>query len=296
MTIQDYSSPPRPNPVSQDVYDILNTLRSSSEIQVDLPNMWTNEDAGVSKPYTAAFLMALYIQCYENSLWHICDLVADTCIRALQDANTRSQKSGDKRHYMWRKNVALEGRFKMGKLGFKEEMEDLGLDVEDPEIALDVATFIPEHMHNLYAHTRPKCGARLLWADAMALMGRKMESEIARRPHVWPRELLYDVMCPALRLVGRKLTLKIEEKYEGAWCRYHEHTKHGLPCYRQLAAKQNGTRVSSNGGARKGRKRAGGIQGGEEQDPKKVRFGASVDAQQVIGLGDVDAEGESEEG
>jgi hypothetical protein len=295
MTVQDHDPLPRSYPVSEDVCDILNTLRSSSEIQVDLPNLWTNEAAGVSKPYTAAFLTALYIQCYENSLWHICDLVADTWIRALQDANARSQKSSDKRYHMWRKNVALEGRFKMGKLGFKKETQDLGLDVEDPDIAADVATFVPEHIRDLYANTRPKCGARLLWADAMALAGCKIESEFVRRPDVWPGELLYDVMCPALRLVGRKLTLKIEEKYEGAWCRYHEHVKHGLPCYRQLAAKQNGTEGRDDRGIKKGRKRAGGIQGGEEQDPKRVRFGASASAQRVTDLGDIDAEGESEE-
>lgn len=291
MTIQGHNFLPCSKPVSEDVYNILNTLRSSSEIQVDLPNMWLDEAAGISKPYTASFLTSLYMQCYENSLWHICDLVADTWIRALQDANTCSQKSGDKRYHMWRKNVALERRFQMGKLGFKKETEDLDLDIEDPEIAPDAAKIIPEHICDLYAHTRPKCGARLLWADTMALAGRKMESEITRRPDAWPRELLFDVMCSALRLVGRKLTLKIEEKYEGAWCRYHEHAKHGLPCYRQLAAKQNGTRSSEDGGIRKGRKRAGGPQG--EQDAKRVRFGTSE--QSDINYGNVDAEGESEE-
>jgi hypothetical protein len=294
MTIQGYDSPPRRNPVSEDVYDILNTLRSSAEIQIDLPNL---ETGGGSKPYTAAFLTSLYIQCYKKSLWHICDLVADTWIRALQDADARTQKSGDKRCHMWRKNVALEARFKKGKLGFKKETEDLGLDVEDPDMAADVATFVPQHIRDLYANTRPGCGARLLWADAMALAGRKMESEITRRPDVWPMDLLHDVVCPALRLVGRKLTLKIEEKYEGAWCkRYHEHDKHGLSCYRQLAAKQNGTEGSDARSARTGRRRAESFQGGVEQDAKRVRFGASAGAQQVTDLGYIDVEGESEEG
>lgn len=293
MTIEGHDSPPHRSSVSDDVYEILNHLRSSPEIQVDLPNIWLDEAAGVSKPYTAAFLTALYIQCYENSLWHICDLVADTWIRALQDANARSQRSGDKRCHLWRKNVALEARFKQGKLGFKRETEDLRLDVEDPDMAPDVARFVPEHICDLYAHTRPGCGGRLLWADAMALAGRRMESEIMRRPDVWPRELFYDVMCPTLRMVGRKLTLKIEEKYESAWCgRYHEHGKHGLPCYRQLAASQNGAKGGDSGRVGKGKKGARGSQGDGEQYPKQVRFGAAL---HVIDLGDIDAEGESEE-
>ncbi|KAF3041127.1 hypothetical protein E8E12_007966 [Didymella heteroderae] len=274
MTGKGHTSLSRFNrPVSQDVYDILNSLRSSPEIQVDLPNMWIDEAAGMPKPYTGVFLISLYIQCYENSLWHICDLIADTWIRALQEANRRSQKSNDKRCHMWRKNMALEMKFKIGKLGFKKETEDLGLDVEDPDIAPDVAEFVPEHVFDLYAHTRPKCGARLLWADAMALSGRKMEADIVRHPDAWPKELFYDVMCTALRLVGRKLTLKIEEKYEGAWCRYHEHGKHGLPCYRQLAALQNGAKAD---GAGKGQKGARAVDGGEERDPKRVRFGGDA--------------------
>ncbi|KAJ4376653.1 hypothetical protein N0V86_006769 [Didymella sp. IMI 355093] len=298
-TVQEDNSPlPRfDHPVSQDVYNILNTLRSSPEIQVDLPNMMNNE-AGISEPYTNALLTSLYIQCYQNGLWHICDLVADTWIRALQVANQRSQKSNDKRCLMWRKNTALESKFKQGKLGFKQETQDLGLDIEDPDMAADVTKFIPEHISTLYAHTQPKCGARLLWADAMALRGRTMESEMTRRPGVWPRDAFYDVMCTGLRLVGRKLTLKIEEKYEGAWCRYHEHGRHGLPCYRQLAALQNDTKGDAGRENGLGRKRARGDGGSEEKSAKRVRFGGgdAGAAPRVIDFDDVDAEGESEEG
>ncbi|KAF1922466.1 uncharacterized protein M421DRAFT_11836, partial [Didymella exigua CBS 183.55] len=221
---------------SQDVYDMLATLRASPEIQVDLPNLWADQGAGVAKPYTSAFLTALYIQCYESSQWHLCDLVADTWIRALQAANAQSHTSADRQRPLWRANAALEARFRAGRMGFKRDAVNLHIDVEDPVVHADVASFHAERLRELYAHTRPRAGARLLWADAVALAGRGVEGRFAACPEKWHPELCFDVMCTALRLVGRKLTLKIEERYEGAWCRYHEHGRHGLPCYRRLAA------------------------------------------------------------
>lgn len=261
--------------------------------------MWDMK--GTIKPYTSTLLTQLYIQCYENQLWHFCDLIADTWIRALQEANRRSHKSKDVRDHMWRKNKPLGKIFAEKKKGFKTDVYDFGMDVQDPEVnLLDVTRFSPERLRELYTHTRPKCGARLLWADAMALCGRKMENDIVKRSDVWPKELFFDVMCTSLRLVGRKLTLKIEEKYEGAWCRYHEHAKHGLPCYRQLAWQQKGGQEDVDGeeaGAVTSMKRgveALGVDADEQGDAKCVRFEGGG-AGGVVDFGDINAEDESEE-
>lgn len=275
-------------PLDQDLYDILNTLHSSSCIQVDLPNMWASGDNGAVKRYTASFLTHLYIKCYESHLWHFCDLVADTWIRALQKANRRSHRSSDKRDHMWRANIALERIFSEKKKGFKADVHEFNLDVQDPDLDDDVTDFDTKLLQLLYEHTDPGCGARLLWADAMALCGRKMEGNICRRPGAWPQELFYDVMCTGLRMVGRKLTLKIEEKYEGAWCRYHEHVKHGQPCYRELAWQQKVVQEEDE--------REAGL--GEEQgEAKRLRFDAEdlASGGEQIDIGDLDAEGESEE-
>ncbi|KAF2622538.1 hypothetical protein BU25DRAFT_210486 [Macroventuria anomochaeta] len=265
-TIQGSGLPPPryTGPVSQDVYDILNTLQSSSKIQVDLPDMFAPGGTGVVKPYTNSVLTQLYVQCYETQLWHFCDLIADTWIRALQKANKRTHKSKDVWDYMWRKNVALEKIFAEKKKGFKKDVCEFRLDVQDPDMDRGATDFSPERLRELYTHTSRGCGARLLWADAMALRGRKMENDIVKRPDVWPRELFFDVMCASLRMVGRKLTLKIEEKYEGAWCRYHEHVKHGLPCYRELAWMQ-----------KSGRK---GMEDGDEEDEDGRRRGQGREA------------------
>lgn len=237
-TIQTPNSPRQQftGSTSQDVYNILNTLQSSNEIQVDLPNLYTSDDTKVVKPYTSAVLTELYIQCYEKQLWHFCDLIADTWIRALQYANRRRSYSTENiKTHLWRQNKALEKKFAEKKKGFKKDVWEFALDIEDPKMDSDATAINPERLRDLYAHTSPNCGARLLWADAMALSGRKLEHEMAREPDVWPADLFFDVMCTALRMVGRKLTLKIEEAYEGAWCRYHEHGKQGQPCYRKLA-------------------------------------------------------------
>jgi hypothetical protein len=239
-TVQGDDTPPRrcTESVANDVALILNALRSTSKIQVDLPDL-TGPDG--SKNYTPAVLTELYIQCYENRLWNFCDLVADTWIRALQKANKRSHRKKNKVEYMWRENIALEKIFAEKGKGFKKKAPDYHLDVEDPGMDRDVSATDPERLRDLFAHTNPGCAARLLWADNMALCGQKLEDRITQNPGLWPKDLFYEVMCTSLRLIGRKLTLKIEEKYEGAWCtRYHEHAKHGRKCYRRLAWIQQG--------------------------------------------------------
>jgi hypothetical protein len=45
-------------------------------------------------------------------------------------------------------------------------------------------------------------------------------------------DLIFNVLCTALRMTRRKLTLKIEELGEDTWCRrYHAHGEH-KKCYR----------------------------------------------------------------
>lgn len=210
-TIHGDDTPPRrcTDSVSSDVSNILNALHSTSEIQVDLPNLTGTEG---SKNYTAAVLTELYIQCFENRMWNYCDLIADTWIRALQKENKRSHRKNCTADYMWRENRSLEKMFARKEKGFKKDAPDYGLDVEDPGMDHNVTVVDPERLRDLFAHTNPGCGARLLWADNMALCGSKMEHEMTQQPSVWPKELFFDVMCTSLRMVGRKLTLKIEEK------------------------------------------------------------------------------------
>jgi hypothetical protein len=93
-------------------------------------------------------------------------------------------------------------------------------------------------------------------------------------------------------MVRRKLTLKIEESTEGAWCkRYHQHGRHEQPCYRWLAWQEQLAQDKEDGedtvGAGK-RKRGRGNRSGDRNSSKRVRFD-NRDA------GDIDAEGESEE-
>ncbi|KAJ4988540.1 hypothetical protein SVAN01_05995 [Stagonosporopsis vannaccii] len=294
--------------VSQDVQDILNTLKSSPYIQVDLPNVYASGGTAVIKPYTAKLLIELYIQCYQNQLWHFCDLVADTWIRALQAANKRTQRSENVEDRMWRKNVALDKIFAEKKKGFKEDLFEFGSDIEDPELASDVTIISAERLHELYAHTNSKCGGRLLWADAIALSGRKAEHDITRQPGAWPEGLFFDVMCTSLRMMGRKLTLKIEEKYEGAWCRYHEHGKHGVPCYRRLAWEQKDDGIVAEDEHEhevetdkylsdiKGKKRAHEMAGEEGRDDiKRVRFDTGADSEvHIVDSGDIGGEDKSE--
>ena len=295
-TVQGDPTPPRrcTEAVSSDVSNILNALQSTSEVQVDLPNL-TGPDG--SKNYTSAVLFELYLQCYKNHLWNYCDLIADTWIRALHKANKRSQRKKCPSEYMWRENRALEKVFAQKGKGFKKNAPDYGLDVEDPAMDRDVTALDPARLSDLFTHTDEGCGARLLWADAMALGGQKVEHEITQNPAVWPKDLFYDVMCTSLRLVRRKLTLKIEEKYEGAWCRYHEHAKHKRPCYRKLAWKQQGRRSRQASVVGNGDDDYDSMYGSEYGDEKHVRFEEGFDVKGGFDASVlVDYEGEDDTG
>jgi hypothetical protein len=247
--------------INPDIYDTLDYLRSTSEIHLNLPQ---GRFKGNDVPYTARTLMHLYLVCYESHLWNLCDMITDTWIRAFHALRRKGQR--DPNSALWRRNPQLETREQEARVrknkGMKPMSYDAGPDynlttaTEDPLIADQVTTQIDSGILNeLYDNTAKDSGARLLWADALALGGDKVEDAFARTKEevVWHPDLLFNLACTSTRMVRRKLTLRIEESTEGAWCkRYHEHTRQKLPCYRQLAAEQrarNGDVGMGHGGA-----------------------------------------------
>jgi hypothetical protein len=185
--------------------------------------------------------MKLYIEANKRHQWNLCDLIADTWIRAFHAVRRRAEKTGKEEDMLWRLNKPLMALRMKGKKGYNTRAPNYGavLHVEDPDLEADVTDFNTELLDDLYKNTPEGCGARTLWADAMALCGNKLEHKMQgmkRRDQKWHPDLIFEVMCTSLRLSRRKLTLKIEESTEGAWCkRYHEHYRRGQPCYREMA-------------------------------------------------------------
>ncbi|KAF1947494.1 hypothetical protein EJ02DRAFT_507927 [Clathrospora elynae] len=324
---------PRPDPgvfkASDEVYVVLNALRSTPTSPIDLPGLINAKDAHQPQPYSAKFLTDLYILCYQSKCWHLCDMIADTWIRAFHAQRRNGQKNPA--YQTWRPNTALERRKRDAQEAKRKGIPDLhpefdthapdyGLEAADPELDEDVTAMHTDLLNKLYDHTDKQCGARLLWADALALSGDKMEKAIesaTKRGHALHADLLFNIMQTSLRMLRRKLTLKIEESTEGAWCRrYHEHAKYGRVCYRKVACdeEKEGERVMEGEGgygviaddeneqanleameafmqaelARddgQGKKRMfEDVEYGEVSGAKRVRFDG----------GDVDAEGDSE--
>ncbi|KAF2849104.1 hypothetical protein T440DRAFT_508892 [Plenodomus tracheiphilus IPT5] len=232
------------------VLEILNHLKSSTEVLTELPELYDHQESGKVLPYTATQLMHIYLIAHHLKLWNICDLVSDTWIRAFH-----SQRSRDARvtlnDRLWRKNRVLEKRHfryeqakKAGRVPdepkeFEKNAPEYNISVEDPSLHQDVLSFDSTLLSELYAHTPSTCGARRLWADAMVLAGDKasrMFEQSDKRGFKWDEELKGDVMKTSLRMLRRKVTLKIEESSEGAWCqRYHMHGE--ADCYRKVAAR-----------------------------------------------------------
>jgi hypothetical protein len=210
-------------------------LSTSTKIHIDLPEITNASNPDTEQPYTATHLTHLYVLAYRASHWNICDLITDTWIRAFHALRRRDAKKNKKEAATWRPNPSSHMQIHKG---FDTRVPNYGasLPVDDPELDASVTHFSPALLSQLYAATRTNAGARLLWADALALRGSRAESLVKKSKTHMPPDLLFDVMCTSLRLVRRKLTLKIEESTEGVWCkRYHEHSRHGLPCYRKLA-------------------------------------------------------------
>lgn len=249
---------PAQSPVSDDgsfkpirgVLAILDKFQSTDKIHLNLPSLSHVDDADKTQPYSAQILTQLYITCYQRQLWNLCDMIADTWIRAFHARRKRSQTAPE--HLIWRRNKALEerkrkayevwrteGRFVPSE--FDQEPRYYGLEVSDPDLALDVTDMHIALLNTLYEHTKSDSGACILWADALSLAGDHTEKsfEAAQKRGLYlHQDLLFNILQTSLRVVRRNLTLKIEESTEGAWCkRYHEHAKHGLPCYREVAAK-----------------------------------------------------------
>tara|TARA_R110002003_G_scaffold130_16_gene12283 strand:+ start:4147 stop:4965 length:819 start_codon:yes stop_codon:yes gene_type:complete len=218
----------------------LQSLSSSARTAIELPEISEQDAPDKEKSYSATFLMHLYIVAYKASLWSLCDLVADTWIRAFHALRRLAEKQGKEELELWRPNKGLMTRRPRGYAEPKEYGAKLR--TEDPLLDDDVTDFDPDLLRLLYQSTAAGCGARMLWADSMALAGSKLEHVMGRkkgRDEKWHPDLVYDIMLTGLRMCRRKLTLKIEETTEGAWCkRYHEHAKHGLRCYRETAAMQ----------------------------------------------------------
>lgn len=257
--------PPHPGlhnlDIDQDTRLIVEALQSATETAVDLPTLSKPTDPDEEEPYTAKTLTHLYLLCYEAEFWNGCDLIADTWIRALHDLRDHPDPDARRTHkgMLWRRNAALErqkahldrqNRILRGleKPTFKgvgfctTPPPDYELVVADPKLTDDVTMYNANLLNEIYANTPIDCGARLLWSDAMVLCGDAKGgfygiTQADRK--FWHEDLVFDVLQTALRLARRKLTLKIEESMEGSWCtRYHEHAKHGKPCYRETSWKE----------------------------------------------------------
>ncbi|KAI4681233.1 uncharacterized protein J4E88_005741 [Alternaria novae-zelandiae] len=235
------SAEPPPFIADRHVYSILSNLKSNAKIHLDLPGLTDAANPYQALPYSANTLTQIYIVCYQEKLWDLCDMVADTWIRIFHDKRKKAEEDKDKdgekeekQEEIWLPNRALNRRKRVAQQAwrkgknipaeFDQFPKDYDLEVTDPELDKDVT-----------------CGARLLWADALALSGDKTEriiGKVTRKGfHLHP-ELLFDIMQTSLRMIRRNLTLKIEESTEGAWCkRYHEHGKNGNVCYRQRASR-----------------------------------------------------------
>jgi hypothetical protein len=225
----------------KEIYNIVSQLSEPGRVHIDLPNLIHVGTEGKEKPYSAQFLIEIYIVAYQDSKWNLCDLIADTWIRAFHTKRRQEESRGKEDDLTWRFNSALYSRRSEGKKGFDPDAPHYNgeLHVEDPELEPNVTTFSRKLLDTLYDQTDRRCAARNLWADAMALCGSKLENKMQsdkRNHNKWNEGLIYDIMCTSLRMMRRKLTLKIEEATEGAWCkRYHMHTTQGRPCYRKLA-------------------------------------------------------------
>ncbi|KAF2650643.1 hypothetical protein K491DRAFT_125373 [Lophiostoma macrostomum CBS 122681] len=212
--------------IHSDIVAVLTAINDHGSIVTELPSMQLpsrlDPDIDIEQPWTSANLFHLYIFSYSRRAYHVCDLIIDTWIREFHKVHETC-------HRVWRVNKS--------KYVHHGPIPDN--DNGDPNISTDAIAFNSMLLRELYENTGSDCGARFLWADSMALCGSKLENRLDEQggEKNWPTELIWDVMRTSLRLTRVRRTLKIEEKIPSAWCnRYHEHGKHGAPCYREVAA------------------------------------------------------------
>lgn len=194
----------------------------------------------------------------------------------------------------WRYNDPLTRMREQGIKGYALNAPSYAslLVTQDPELEPDVTLPSAELLHDLFTQTSTECGARRLWVDAMTLCGDKLEARMRvskKKGEKWHQDLKDEIMYTATRSMGKKLTLKIEEATEGAWCkRYHEHGRHGQRCYRERAyeRRMEGLDADEADSVVSEEDAMEGVIGGGEGN--RVRFEA------VPEVFDVDAEGETD--
>lgn len=204
------------------------------------------EDAGEDQPWTAERLFHLYIVSLSEGATDLCDLIVDVWIRAFQkhdrfvarECNRMKidRDDLDEEDLVWRENTFHPDRKKFRDVGMPPSAEwQKRAALALPTLAGDVAAFNPELLNQLYEHTPKNNGARKFWADSLALCGDKAQDwllKLRKKNIDLHPDLIFNVLCTALRMTRRKLTLKIEELGENTWCRrYHAHGEH-KKCYR----------------------------------------------------------------
>lgn len=207
------------------------------------------ENHGVDQPWTAERLTHLYIYSASEGDTELCDLIVDVWIRAFQDHDryvtrdcTRLGIYREDLHpdeLVWGENKHHPDRANYMDIGMppipKWQMhKDLAL----PKLHNNVTAYSPKLLNQLYKHTPKDNAARRLWADSLALCGDRTQYWLMklRKDNIQLHpDLTYNILCTTLRMARRKLTLKIEELGEDAWChRYHAHGK-DEQCYRARA-------------------------------------------------------------
>ncbi|OAG18469.1 hypothetical protein CC77DRAFT_1073389 [Alternaria alternata] len=287
LPVPSFPADPAQFVADADVYAILDALYSTTRTFIDLPSFSNASDPDHAQPYSAKALTQLYVLCYRKQRWNLCDMISDTWIRAFHDMRKKDQQKPQTQ--TWRPNPALDRRKRKAQEAlakghyipseFDADPKKYGLVVTDPELEKDVTWINTDLLNLLYKFTSPGCGARFLWADALALFGDKAEEvigEMTREGFELHPDLLFNIMQTSLRMCRRNLTLKIEESTEGAWCkRYHEHGKNGQRCYRELASK-NG---EAEGGLRDTSLNVREMRGSIDQDLLD-RFGEGLEDEQ----------------
>ncbi|KAJ4288447.1 hypothetical protein N0V90_011682 [Kalmusia sp. IMI 367209] len=195
---------------------------------------------GYDTLWDAQRLTHLYIYSLSKDNSDFCDLIADVWIRAFQERHRDKEEC----QRMWRHNKYHFERNNYHDYPANGLPPIPGWQKDNPLPLLggNVTDFDPVLLNQLYYHTPANNGARMLWADAMALCGSHAEKLFVsskKNGIEWHEDLQLNVLCTSLRLCRRRLTLRIEEVREEAWCeRYHVHHMRGQPCYRSEAKKR----------------------------------------------------------
>ncbi|KAF2744674.1 hypothetical protein M011DRAFT_460711 [Sporormia fimetaria CBS 119925] len=239
-----HSPPDFLSTIDPEIHTHLANLLAFPDIPIKLPTLRTphtnpslaiHSEYDTIHPWTSRQLFHLYLLAYSQSHHHICDLIVDTWILAFHvvEASANSSK------WIPLRNPRPSAQY-IRPPPSPSALRNL------PKLDGLVTGFDPVRLNELYAHTRADCGARMLWADAMALSGKWLERRLNKKGSMmkdWNAELVWDVMMTGLRGWRQRLTLGVEEGDKGRekWCkRYHEHVRVGGECYWVLKEKGKG--------------------------------------------------------